>query len=102
MKKLTKKQHRAEIRKIIEGNDSVKSLRCIQELSELLKNVDNDNVLYKVSELTDLLTASQDDENYKNLTEADWHKVSIINSLLNTEDEWYLSYVKCFMDGLSR
>ena len=102
MKKLTKKQHRAEIRKIIEGNDSVKSLRCIQQLVDILKNADNDNVLYAVSELTDLLTASQDDENYKNLTNADWYKVSIINSLLNTTDERYLSYIKCFMDGLNR
>ncbi|MBS6194273.1 MAG: hypothetical protein KH828_01650 [Clostridiales bacterium] len=102
MKKLTKKQHRAEIRKMVEGNDSVKSLRCIQSVAHTLKNVENEHVLYAVSELTDLLTASQDNEFYKNLTNADWYKVSIINSLLNTEDERYLSYIKCFMAGLSR
>ena len=101
MKKLTKKQHRAVIKKSIEENQSVNALRCIQSVAEILNNVEDYYVLQAVVELTDLIAASRDNECYVNLSDADWDKVFIIDKLLRMENTKYLSFVATLIEKMS-
>lgn len=100
MKKLTKKQHRAAIKKSIERNDNVHALRCIQWITELLEDCEMREVFEILCEVADLFTAATHETYYENLTDGDWDKVSILRTILQVDDERHLSFIKTYASAL--